>query len=823
MAKHRKRDKIKRLEIEPEEEVRGDTAESDDIEIDLSGLKKIFSKTKKEKNEEAAEESESQEAAEEELEAIEFDVKRVGEFIVNHRNLIAMLVLLVIFSFAFYVRMVPARYTLLSAYDPFFWYRYAKYYLEGGFHFPASDVYSYYPPGRIEFESIAGWPAMEAFFFVFMRGLIPGFTLMQAAKILPAIFGAATVFPAYIIGKKASGRYGGLFSAFIIGTSPAILTRTVAGFSDTDACVMFFTLAVMAAYITMITSFKNDRPSMQTWALGILGGLIYASFALTWAAANYLLNILIIYPVFLFAFYLVFTPGAVSKRLLKSFDKVKFIIIFTILFLCVGVFASSMVRFGDIGESAMVIGDQFRSIGATITNFGSVTALKDDTTTTGSTGQSNVFISVAEMQAPGWGNYTSSLLSSIYFALFFFSFGSAFLIFRHVKTEKAESLGYITSLLFVLVGIIVYFTKLPVSPLLAKILGGVGAIFFMVTLMKRAGDLSKISEIFFEDEKHTILMLFILLWAGVLFVVSTLGIRFIMVLAPAVGIAAGVFLDKVIHSTQKLYPKAAPVVGGLLVILIISQFAPTALAISKTGPSMNTEWHDTLTWIKENTPQETTTISWWDPGHWVTAITQRYSGADGAHYTGGPRPIGYRLEDFGYMFTTTNETESLARMNHYVGNMKEMYIISSSDLMGKFVWLSYFSTGVKQSYLMAGLSGSQQQGNAFMRIYPIAQNIMVVLSDEDGVITPWLYQGDSRQKIREMAFYQNNQLQRIDYGEGVDAMVWVQPDYGMIIFMTGTVKDNILTGTYLFNGDGLEHLELAYQNPQIKLYRVHFE
>jgi len=312
-----------------------------------------------------------------------------------------------------------------------------------------------------------------------------------------------------------------------------------------------------------------------------------------------------------------------------------------------------------------------------------------------------------------------------------------------------------------------------------------------------------------------------------------MAIRVIMVLSPAVAIATAVLFDKAILSSKKMYPKIAPFVAGILILLVLVQFVPPALEISRSaGPSMNSEWHDMLTWIKENTPEETTTISWWDPGHWVTAITQRHSGADGAHLHDGPRPIGYRLEDFGYMFTTTDEAESIERMRYYLGDAEELYLISSVDLLSKFTWLSYFSTGDNANvYRILYLGGTQPQGNELLYVYPMAENLMLVISDNNGVLTPWLYQGTARQQIKEMALYQNNQLQRVDYGEGLDGMVWVQPDFGVAILMLPPqpggngfqLKNNILTQTYLFNAQGLEKFELVYTTPGIRLYRIHFD
>ncbi|MFC1454946.1 STT3 domain-containing protein [Candidatus Undinarchaeota archaeon] len=782
-------------------------ADDDEFEIKLPFFKKKKSSDSSRKKHDSDDEF------------IEFDFDKLSSLVSANKKLLVFLTLSSIFLFALWTRLLPGTSGMLHAYDPYFWYRYAKLFLQNGLHFPSFDPYSYYPPGRV-FETSTWFPATQAVLYLFLKGLIPSITLMQTAKLLPALYGSLSVIPAYFIGKKVASEYAGLFSAFLIGTSPAIFGRTLAGFGDTDGVVVFYSLLVIAFYLYMIESLENKKITKTTWFYFAATVIASVIFSMNWQMAVYITYVLFTFPFGLMLFYFIFGQGKNFKRVTDSMKKAKNVTLLTFGFILSNYLLVPIIKFGLIPGFKGFLSN-IRALLITMSSYSNtVTGLKGEGA---GVGAYNVFISVAEMQAPQWSSYTSQLGNIMYLALFLFTIGTALIAFRFSRKEDSEMAGYAVTGIFLALAIAAYASEILISILLVKLLIPLAAIFFMISLSNKQDFLINVSNVFFEDERHLRGMLLILMWGGLLFAISTLGIRFIMVLSPAICVAAGVFIDKIIKVSEKLSKQLAPIVLLIFAIFIVATYAPIAINIgNSSGPSMTSEWHDSLTWIKENTPQETTTISWWDPGHWVTAITQRYSGADGAHCMGCLRPISNRIDDFGYMFATTNETESLERMSYYKGNASELYLISSADLMGKFTWLSFFSSGQSQNYIMLNKNGEQPAENSTFHIYPInPQTALIVSQEENGMMRPFLAEGNNLQPIREIAFVSENQLMRADLQEGLEAMVWVAPNFGQVIFMPGTLKDNILTRTLLFQGQGLEHFELVYQTPQIKLYRIH--
>ncbi|MFH1786574.1 MAG: STT3 domain-containing protein [archaeon] len=805
MARHRKK-KHKAIEAAPPVE----SKKEEELEIDLSKLKSIFSSKNKDGSEQKKEDD-----------VVEFDLSGIYSALSSHKRLLVFSILIAIFLFSLWVRLLPGTSGILHEYDSFFWYRYAKLFVTNGLHFPDFDPYSYYPPGR-DFETATWFPATLGLFYLLFKAFIPSMTIMQTTLIVPPLIGALTIFPTYFIGKKVSSEYAGLLSAFLVGASPAILGRTIAGFSDTDSIVIFYTLVVVMIYLYMIESIKDGKITKSSIVYLICTILAYVTFANNWNAANYITYVIFVFPFVLLAFYFIFSDGKLLPRAVSASRKAKSFFVLTITFLLSSYLLAPVFQIGP----KRAVGQFFASIWNLVNTFLSYSHIVSGLKGQGAgVGDYNVFISVAELQAPSWGSYPAQLGYSIYLALLMFTLGTALIAFRFIKREKAELVGYIVSVLFLVAAIITYLSKILVAPLLVKLLLGMATFFFLTTLANKQEYLIRTSQVFFEDERHARGMLFVLMWGSMIFAISTLGLRFIMVLSPAICVASGIFLDKLIRAVGVFSKKLSPLIFTIVLLFLLLSYAPIAVAIGRgSGSSVTQDWHESLTWIKENTPHDTTTISWWDPGHWVTAMTQRYSGADGAHYMGGPRPINKRIDDFGYMFTTTSEAESLERMSYYIGNLSEMYLISSADLLGKFTWLSFFSTGQSQNYLFLNKAGEQKVENTTYYVYPANEQLAIVVGKEDsGLLRPYVFEGDYRQPIREIAYPSGNQIVRIDLQEGLDGMVWVQPDMSSAIFMPGTLKDNILTRTFLFQGQGLEHFELVHQTPSIKLYRIHFD
>jgi len=807
---------------------------NDAVEIDIGKIGTSISglfggKSRKELKKEKKEEKEEEEY----LQTIELDIDSIGKWIIKHRHMVVFLLLAAIVSFSLYIRLLSADSPLSPDYDTYLHYRYARDIVNNNMQLPTWDEKSYYPPGRGIAEP-GGYPLMEAYLYKFLQLLYPDITLINAAMVLTALFGGLATIPAFYIGKDASGDLGGLFSALLVGTIPAILIRSVGSYADTDAMVLFFSLLIVALYMKAVEAAK-EKITLRLVAYSLSAALTTVIWIYTWGASfEYLLDLIVLFPFLLLAIYLMSESGKFSMRLRASIIKTQYVFLATLILFIITFFVYGLFSFGDGGHykyNGLKMGFNSVQRYAIITAQKyldpiGIASFKSESGGVGGTGR-NVYISVAEMQPPVLENYTSQFSVVIYFALLFFICGASLLAYKFVPAKNYGSLTFGLSLALVLAGI--FLSRIGVMTpdmkgFLVKFFIVVGSLFFICGMLRKSDALGKIARVFFENEIQERALLIVLIWGGGLFFMSTLGIRFLTLLGPPLCIAAGVLLDRMIKSSSALSRKFSPLVLGLAIGLVVVLFMPSAYTFgSSARGSMDPQWHDMLVWIKLNSAPDATVTTWWDPGHWVTAIADRRSGADGAHYPGGPMPISRRIHDFGWSFTTTNESESVDTLRPYLGNASEMFYISSNDLIGKFVWLSYFSTGEKQQYIILGERGSYQQNGATLHLYPLAEKVTIVVSERGNELEPWLNVNNNNVRIRSIvSFDQAGNMEKRSYKDGEDAMVWVQGDKKAIVYMPGSIKNNILTRTYFFGGEGLEKFKLEFANQAIKLYKVQF-
>lgn len=131
----------------------------------------------------------------------------------------------------------------------------------------------------------------------------------------PSFWGAMTIIPIFLIGKEIFGKKEALLAALLFALSPAHLERSVLGFSDHDAIVVFF---LCLSYYFMIKglSYLKDSEWVKDWlkpgdivigfwnmfrenqislAFFLLSGVSIGTIALTWKGFPYVLAIISIY------------------------------------------------------------------------------------------------------------------------------------------------------------------------------------------------------------------------------------------------------------------------------------------------------------------------------------------------------------------------------------------------------------------------------------------------------------------------------------------------------------------------------------------------
>lgn len=148
------------------------------------------------------------------------------------------------------------------------------------------------------------------------------------------------------------------------------------------------------------------------------------------------------------------------------------------------------------------------------------------------------------------------------------------------------------------------------------------------------------------DPKYAVLM--VIWFIGTVYA-STKGVRWILLLVPAYGIALGSFFGILKNKTSTWLSKginvqqwmSSAVIIIIVAILLMNPIKAGFTIAKREVPSMNDGWHQALTEIKLNSSEDAIITSWWDFGHWFKNIADRPVTFDGtsqgtpmAHWVG---------------------------------------------------------------------------------------------------------------------------------------------------------------------------------------------
>jgi dolichyl-diphosphooligosaccharide--protein glycosyltransferase len=87
------------------------------------------------------------------------------------------------------------------------------------------------------------------------------FQIAQTLLVAPAVFGAATAIPVYVMGKRLAGRLPGLFGAVVLALLPGLfLQRTLVGVADHNGVEPFFQVLGVLGVLVAIQVAERDLP-----------------------------------------------------------------------------------------------------------------------------------------------------------------------------------------------------------------------------------------------------------------------------------------------------------------------------------------------------------------------------------------------------------------------------------------------------------------------------------------------------------------------------------------------------------------------------------
>ena len=371
----------------------------------------------------------------------------------------------------------------------------------------------------------------------------------------------------------------------------------------------------------------------------------------------------------------------------------------------------------------------------------------------------------------------------------------------------------------------------------------------------------------YKKEKINFMEIFLFMWWLVMFYLITRGLRFSLLFSCAAATSAGYVIGN-LFSRMKKDVITAGVFGviGFMILLFVSNSIQASYSLG--GMQVSQNWYDMLDWLKENADKDSLIATWWDPGHIIAGYTGFRVHADGAHCGPGtciPYNHNVRIQDMGALMTTSDENNSIAILSKYKNfgadqcqkvkdrfgslvpdeacdSISDVYIIASSDLIGKYYWMSYFGScltqfgledaefcyrsvewfgpnAVGKNYIQLPFSERDQYGN-------LVYGNILTLTEKDGQLIAIMNipeQGIRNLIVKEVVYFQNGEEIRNSYeGSGIDGMLWIDPSFSTVIFMEPSIRDSVFTEMFFFNGNGLENFELVYSNPEIRLYKVLF-
>ena len=516
--------------------------------------------------------------------------------------------------------------TYLSAIDPYFWMRHAENVLENGH---PGDELRYevpYPYGDgvspdelikgIQYNNHMFAPLgrpippdmFHAYFMAYLYKFASFFNrdldLMALVFYVPILLSALCIFPAFFIGKRLAGNFGGFVSAFVIAVHPSFLARTAGGFADTDAYNVLFPLLITWLFLEAFETENKRKRVIYSSLAGLLVGL----FSFAWGGWFYIFDFILLASIAYLVYYIILHRDEI-KNIKEFIKKSSFynVLISIFTFIVSSALFVSLFRDFYTFKGAFLIGPL------------AFTRLKQVAITTI---WPNVFTTVAE-QNPATLNSVISQIGVGNIPLFLIALMGITLTMLKKETRKTSDLWFIicSAIWFIIIlGIrpqnLAWFLALISLPIIIK----------LILIIK-----DKDTEV---DIKAAILLI---LWFIATIYASVKGVRFVLLAVPAFAIALGValgvgydYIPGLITRGLKINKNISKVLVIILFCLLLLGPYRSARAIAKYEiPSINDAWYDSLKKIDLESAPDAIINSWWDFGHWFKMIGDRAVTFDG--------------------------------------------------------------------------------------------------------------------------------------------------------------------------------------------------
>ncbi|HML05808.1 MAG TPA: peptide transporter, partial [Methanobacterium sp.] len=374
-------------------------------------------------------------------------------------------------------------------------------------------------------------------------------------------------------------------------------------------------------------------------------------------------------------------------------------------------------------------------------------------------------------------------------------------------------------------------------------------------------------------------------WLLFLAVIVTQGSRFLEPFSIPMGLAAGIsvgllapYVSKHIKNVKYCVVAMLVLVAAVSSLSIYGAYVTSATVVPGTDDGM----YNSLESIKNTTSNNTVITSWWDFGYLFESAADRPVTFDGgsqntprAYWVGkalltdnealsagilrmlttsgdqGTLLLENYTKDTGksveildailpvskqnaqailinqYKFTP-DQAQSILKYTH-PDNPNPHVLITSSDMLGKAAWWSYFGSwnfqnGTGQHYIYSAAQASSQSVNGSTVI--TAQNGVVAKINGNNVTAGLNYaQGNLTQLIEphRLTVVANNKVVQdniVSNDSPISIVIMIQNNSGLAIVMNKELENSMFTRLFIFGGAGLTKFKMVEQQPGVMVWNV---
>jgi dolichyl-diphosphooligosaccharide--protein glycosyltransferase len=574
--------------------------------------------------------------------------------VIKREKMILIYAIVIIFALSTGTRLFSGKYGFyINEFDPYFQYLSTDYivksYDQKGFsglfdYFNWIDMMAWYPEGRdVAATSFSGLHYIGALSYITLRDVFGlNVSLYDYLVLLPVVIGGFISIAIYFLGKEIDGESVGIFAGVISAISPPLVSRDAFGWWDTEPIAYLFGIITLLLLISYI---KEERTRLSSIIKASIAGILLGLSMTIWGGAMYFVGtvgiILFVALFFVKSYQSLFENSIIllAWNLLISmmFKKPGYmvlinpsnVIIYAALLSCFILIVRQKSVF------SITIKDKFYSIllsaliGVVLLGFGTIGGLTKRYLTV-----LFPFERSAEPIVESVAEHASST-SVEYFAFFsimlFFTGFSTYYIFRKAEFKKLSAIVFVITALYFAAsfGRLMIYLTFSVS-----ILAAIGVLVITRSLFMQ--------QIQFSAKKKG--------GGGV----SNTDFKIIFI----------AFLIIILVFNSSIWIRYAD--------------QPVSLASgSLSTKATSSDWIDTLSYIRENTPEDSVIISWWDYGYWIRVIGNRTTLVDNA--TLNTTKVGL----VGKMFMSSEE-DAVKIIKDLAPNKKNVYVVVYAVTYHKF-------------------------------------------------------------------------------------------------------------------------------------------